>query len=115
MENNKNQVAAARAAGALEWGLATEPVPKRIVVVDEFPWHAVDKYANLDITPVYPLDVVEWIRLMKRDGYEVVSYVRDEEVAKAISCAVDRSIEKYDAWSQGDEFLLIEKDFQFSI
>jgi hypothetical protein len=82
---------------------------KRIVVVDEFPWHAIDKYASIDITPVYSFDVAEWIESMKREGYEIVGYIKDEEIAKALSGVIDKRIKRYNAWRQGDEFLVVEK------
>jgi len=84
-------------------------VGKRIVVVDEFPWRALDEYASFDITPVYPFDVSEWITSMKRDGYEIVGYIKDEKIAKALSGVIDKRVRRYNAWRQGDEFLVVEK------
>jgi hypothetical protein len=85
---------------------------KRIVVVEGFPFHAVDKWAELNITPVYPFDVAEWLRMMKAEGYEIVSYVRSKKIRETLrksGAPIDKYYrDQYAAWRPGDEFLVIE-------
>jgi hypothetical protein len=92
---------------------------KRIVIVEEFPRHAVDKWAELNdkwtevnITPVYPFSVAEWLRSMKAEGYEIVSYVRDKKIREALrksGAPVDKHYRgQYTIWRPTDEFLVVE-------
>ena len=87
---------------------------KRIVIVDEFPWHAIDKWAELNITPIYPFSVAEWLESMKADGYEIISYVRSKrirEVLRKNKAPIDKYYGgQYTVWRRGDAFLLVEKD-----
>ena len=85
---------------------------KRIVIVEEFPWYAVDKWAELNITPVYPFDVAEWLRMMKAEGYEIVSYVRSRKIHETLrksGAPIDKYHRgQYTVWRPNDEFLVIE-------
>jgi hypothetical protein len=87
---------------------------KRIVIVDEFPQHAIDKWSSLDITLVYPFSVAEWLKIMKKDGYEIVSYVRNKKIRgllKKSNAPIDRYYKgQYTARRPGDEFLVVEED-----
>ncbi len=56
--------------------------------------------------------MAEWLKMMKAEGYEIVSYVRSRKIRKNLKksgAPTDKYYRgQYTAWRPGDEFLVIE-------